>query len=69
MNLIFKIALTVFVISFLSCKGNQNSPDGNEPVNDTTETKTIYTCPMHPAILTDTAGNCPECGMNLEPRI
>ena len=26
-----------------------------------------YTCPMHPQILRDTPGNCPICGMTLEP--
>jgi len=27
----------------------------------------IYTCPMHPEILQDHPGNCPKCGMTLEP--
>ena len=28
---------------------------------------TIYTCPMHPEIQQSTPGNCPKCGMALEP--
>jgi len=28
---------------------------------------TIYTCPMHPEIRRDRPGNCPICGMTLEP--
>jgi Cu+-exporting ATPase len=28
----------------------------------------IYTCPMHPQIQQDHPGNCPICGMTLEPR-
>ncbi len=28
----------------------------------------IYTCPMHPQIEQDHAGNCPICGMTLEPK-
>jgi Cu+-exporting ATPase len=28
---------------------------------------TIYTCPMHPEIREDHPGNCPICGMTLEP--
>ena len=28
---------------------------------------TIYTCPMHPEIRRDQPGNCPICGMALEP--
>lgn len=31
--------------------------------------QTIYTCPMHPQIRQTTPGNCPICGMNLEPMI
>ncbi len=28
---------------------------------------TIYTCPMHPEVRQDHPGNCPKCGMALEP--
>lgn len=28
-----------------------------------------YTCPMHPEVVQDTPGNCPKCGMALEPII
>src|SRR5512134_980997 len=27
-----------------------------------------FTCPMHPEIVRDAPGNCPKCGMALEPR-
>ena len=27
----------------------------------------IYTCPMHPEIRQEGPGNCPICGMALEP--
>ena len=30
---------------------------------------TIYTCPMHPEIRQPTPGNCPKCGMTLEPEL
>jgi Cu+-exporting ATPase len=29
----------------------------------------LYTCPMHPEILQDGPGDCPKCGMPLEPLI
>ena len=29
--------------------------------------KTLYTCGMHPWIIQDHPGNCPICGMKLEP--
>ncbi len=30
---------------------------------------TVYTCPMHPEIRQDHPGNCPKCGMALEPEM
>jgi FtsP/CotA-like multicopper oxidase with cupredoxin domain len=27
----------------------------------------VYTCPMHPEIISDEQGSCPECGMKLMP--
>lgn len=30
---------------------------------------TIYTCPMHPQIRQNGPGNCPICGMTLEPEV
>jgi len=30
--------------------------------------KAIYTCPMHPEVQQDHPGNCPKCGMTLEPK-
>jgi P-type Cu+ transporter len=28
---------------------------------------TLYTCPMHPEVISDHPGDCPKCGMALEP--
>ncbi|MDD5677096.1 MAG: heavy metal translocating P-type ATPase [Kiritimatiellae bacterium] len=30
--------------------------------------KAIYTCPMHPEVQQDHTGDCPKCGMALEPK-
>jgi hypothetical protein len=27
--------------------------------------KTMYTCPMHPKVMSDKKGECPKCGMEL----
>ncbi|MGA9476625.1 MAG: heavy metal translocating P-type ATPase, partial [Desulfobacterales bacterium] len=37
-----------------------------ESVSDETEERT-YTCPMHPDVRQDAPGDCPKCGMALEP--
>jgi len=35
---------------------------------DSVAKKIEYTCPMHPQIVRNEPGNCPICGMALEPR-
>ena len=43
--------------------------DAEPAARSRTATKeTIYTCPMHPEIEQDHPGNCPKCGMALEPK-
>ncbi|ABR91418.1 cation-translocating P-type ATPase [Janthinobacterium sp. Marseille] len=42
------------------------TPSASEPAQDLPR-GTIYTCPMHPEIKQPTQGNCPICGMSLEP--
>ena len=37
------------------------------PPHETGNASTIYTCPMHPEIQQQEPGNCPKCGMVLEP--
>lgn len=32
-----------------------------------TTAKTLYTCPMHPEVISETPGSCPICGMDLVP--
>ena len=44
----------------------QMQPD-KATVTATAAKGTRYTCPMHPEIIRDAPGNCPICGMALEP--
>ena len=30
--------------------------------------ETLFSCPMHPEVVSSEAGRCPECGMDLEER-
>jgi hypothetical protein len=34
-------------------------------VGDSPQSSVRYTCPMHPEVVSDTAGRCPHCGMKL----
>lgn len=74
MNNIFKTAAAVALVFFISCKGNQNSSDtgaadSTKVVADTAaHAASVYTCPMHPEVVSDKPGQCPKCGMDLEPK-
>ncbi|NMN73188.1 heavy metal translocating P-type ATPase [Rhizobium sp. 57MFTsu3.2] len=41
--------------------------DGNRPAAKPMPKGTLYTCPMHPEVVSDHPGDCPKCGMALEP--
>jgi heavy metal-binding protein len=49
-------------------------PAGHHPADpaaapdDVTEDAVVYTCPMHPDVVSDQPGKCPRCGMNLVKR-
>ncbi|MBI1961240.1 MAG: hypothetical protein HYS45_00895, partial [Parcubacteria group bacterium] len=40
---------------------------GPAPADRNTPESKTYTCPMHPEVIQDRPGMCPECGMNLVP--
>src|SRR5262249_60077865 len=42
---------------------DKSRPEGGLPAD------TIYTCPMHPEVRQVGPGNCPICGMVLEPEV
>jgi len=45
-----------------------NRPGSEHDNEQEHEKKQKYTCPMHPEVITDHAGNCPKCGMTLLPK-
>ena len=50
------------------CRGLSELRDGSGAGMPATSTRVEYTCPMHPEIVRPGPGNCPICGMALEPR-
>ncbi len=43
-------------------------PSVSAPAAETPAVAMTYTCPMHPEVVKSEPGNCPICGMALEPR-
>ena len=46
--------------------GTMESPPAADPIHSGGES-VRYTCPMHPEVVSDTEGRCPQCGMYLVP--
>jgi YgiT-type zinc finger domain-containing protein len=57
------VAIAVTAVSSFSF-GQTSKPKAPVSKSDTTA-KYVYTCPMHPEIITDKPGKCPICGMTL----
>lgn len=57
-------------INELSCCCSGKDGESAAKVSDSpTDTEAIYTCPMHPEIEKVGPGDCPICGMDLEPKV
>ncbi len=67
-----KKALEIRAYEIHQKKGGSNldnwlEAESNSKKEHSADGKTIYTCPMHPEIRQDHPGDCPKCGMHLEP--
>lgn len=60
-KILFPIAVAIVAIVAFSCESTEK--------NHTDDTHTVsgqmYTCPMHPEVISDKPGSCPKCGMDL----
>ncbi len=50
-----------------ACHGHEHAPPARAAPVNPAPAGTIYTCPMHPEVRQDHPGDCPICGMALEP--
>ncbi len=46
---------------------HEHPPQAQAPLEGTFKAGAAFTCPMHPEIMQNSPGNCPKCGMALEP--
>lgn len=53
--------ITILSIAFTACSGKKS--DGTEQTSE--QAIEIYTCPMHPSVVSDRPSACPVCGMAL----
>jgi len=62
----FVLLLAAVVVAGLFAADSSSKPDATNTVA-ASPGRTLYTCGMHPWIIEDHPGNCPICGMKLEP--
>ena len=63
----YRLILVSAIMFFaIACSNNPNKPENKSDTQMEFADKGQYTCPMHPEVLSDQAGDCPKCGMKLE---
>ncbi len=62
-KIIFSIITILSIVSILFTGCTDKKGDGTEQTSE--QAKEIYTCPMHPSVISDRPGACPVCHMDL----
>ena len=63
--------MLVVATIFAACNNNSNNKNNSSATSNSDTSKMAsavkYTCTMHPEVISDTAGHCPKCGMEMVP--
>lgn len=57
------IITMIIATGFAACSGGTNK--NNSQDSSAMTAKVMYTCSMHPEVISDKPGKCPKCGMDL----
>jgi cytochrome oxidase Cu insertion factor (SCO1/SenC/PrrC family) len=59
--------LLVCALAFVPVQAHNDEPhsDDKAPAKKTTQSKKVWSCPMHPEVKGKSKGKCPKCGMDL----
>ncbi len=62
---VMKLIISFFIFFLLWACGNEQAGHVDHQSDNEAAEATIYTCPMHPSVISDRPGACPVCGMAL----
>ena len=63
-NLFYSIAC-VFMLAFASCNSSEKPVSQAADTVSAPQSGSVYTCPMHPEVLSHLPGSCSVCKMDL----
>lgn len=59
------VIIFLFIATFITAAFAQNAKEKTPVTRTDTTGNIVYTCTMHPEVITDKPGKCPKCGMAL----
>lgn len=65
MKNLFNTCVVLIVLFFASCTSSEKPVQSSADTSIHIKAHAAYTCPMHPEVLSDKPGICPECKMDL----
>jgi hypothetical protein len=61
----FFIISAFLLASFFISSCGEKTADTKTTTETSDSAKVVYTCPMHPEVISNKPGKCPKCGMDL----
>jgi len=65
MKKLFNICAILIVLFFAACTSSEKPAETSVDTTVQSTTAAVYTCPMHPEVISDKPGACPVCKMDL----